>query len=286
MGDQTHGPPPPSPPGSDAAGGGQALPRAGPPDGRAPKVVTVYASSSSGVADAYKKLAYSMGEQIAAAGWIQLNGGGCTGLMGAATAGGLARGGTVNAVILDIFTAANMHDALGSVEVVTDMGARKAGLYAPAAAFVALPGGLGTLEELAEVLSWRQLGFHTRPIVLVGAAFWRPLVSWVQQGVDEGFVAGGLGGGVNAFAVVDTAEEAIDYIRTHEAQPVDKAAMYAANFTPSTAAVVSTVPAPADGPPVTVHADWTVAAGAAVGAGAAAGGEAMAAAPPAAPPSS
>lgn len=62
--------------------------------------------------------------------------------------------------------------------------------------------------------------------------------------------------------------------------------MYAANFTPSTAAVVSTVPAPADGPPVTVHADWTVAAGAAVGAGAAAGGEAMAAAPPAAPPSS
>lgn len=62
MGDQTHGPPPPSPPGSDAAGGGQALPRAGPPDGRAPKVVTVYASSSSGVADAYKKLAYSMGE--------------------------------------------------------------------------------------------------------------------------------------------------------------------------------------------------------------------------------
>lgn len=195
MGDQTHGPPPPSPPGSDAAGGGQALPRAGPPDGRAPKVVTVYASSSSGVADAYKKLAYSMGEQIAAAGWIQLNGGGCSGLMGAATAGGLARGGTVNAVILDIFTAANMHDALGSVEVVTDMGARKAGLYAPAAAFVALPGGLGTLEELAEVLSWRQLGFHTRPIVLVGAAFWRPLVSWVQQGVDEGFVAGGLGGG-------------------------------------------------------------------------------------------
>lgn len=126
--------------------------------------------------------------------------------MGAATAGGLSRGGTVNAVILDVFTKTNMHAALGSVEVVSDMSARKAGLYAPAAAYVALPGGLGTLEELAEVLSWRQLGFHTRPIVLLGCAFWRPLVEWVRQAVEQGFVAGGQGAGVNAFAVVDTPE--------------------------------------------------------------------------------
>ncbi|GAB0498313.1 hypothetical protein MMPV_009654 [Pyropia vietnamensis] len=269
MGDhQPNEPPPPLVPTSDTNalddGGNDAYVTSS-SDEAAPKVVTVYASSSSIVSDAYKKLAFSLGEHIAAAGWVQLNGGGSSGLMGAATAGGLSRGGTVNAVILDVFTKTNMHAALGSVQVVQDMSARKAGLYAPAAAYVALPGGLGTLEELAEVLSWRQLGFHARPIVLLGSAYWRPLVEWVRQAVEQGFVSAGEGAGVNAFAVVDTPEDAIQYIRTHKPLPVDKAAMYSSNFAaaPSTVAVVSTVPTPAGAPPVAVHADWTVVAGAA-----------------------
>lgn len=105
-----------------------------------PLCVTVYASSSAQVADIYKNAARELGEAIAKEGWIQLNGGGRTGLMGAATEGGKEKGGVVKACILDIFVDNNQHHLHDHVAVACTMTERKTGLFDPADAFVALPG--------------------------------------------------------------------------------------------------------------------------------------------------
>lgn len=87
--------------------------------------------------------------------------------MGAATEGGLTAGGMVDCVILEKFVASNMHDgAFRDIVVEETMTLRKAGLYSRADAFICLPGGLGTLEEASEVMSWLQLGMHTKPCEL------------------------------------------------------------------------------------------------------------------------
>jgi len=155
---------------------------AGNPDApRDTPVVTCYASSSANAPEHYQQAAFELGVAIAKRGWSQRNGGGRFGLMGKLTEGALSVGGRVDAVILDIFRVHNCHPELPSVRTVTNMAERKRGLYLDSDAFVALPGGLGTLEELAEVLSWRQLGFHNKPIVLFDVdGYWEPIVEWMR----------------------------------------------------------------------------------------------------------
>lgn len=94
----------------------------------------------------YKEAGFDLGKRIAEKGWVQLNGGGRTGLMGAATEGALAIGGTVDCCIEKRFVANNMHHGFRNVDIREDMTSRKAGLYENATYFVAAPGGLGTLE--------------------------------------------------------------------------------------------------------------------------------------------
>jgi uncharacterized protein (TIGR00730 family) len=130
--------------------------------------VTVYASSSATVDQSYKDEAYALGKAIAEAGFVQCNGGGRYGLMGAVTDGALASSGVVDAVILRMFVGANMHPGPHREVVISEtMSERKLGLTMRGDAFFALPGGLGTLEELAEIASWRQLELHYKPLVLI-----------------------------------------------------------------------------------------------------------------------
>ena len=105
-----------------------------------PLCITVYASSSARVNNVYKEAARNLGRAIASQGWTQLNGGGRTGLMGAATEGGKEAGGIVRACILDIFVDNNKHHLHDHVAVACTMTERKTGLFDPADAFVALPG--------------------------------------------------------------------------------------------------------------------------------------------------
>lgn len=131
-------------------------------------VVTVYASSSSAIDATFKAEARKLGEGLAKADYALCVGGGKYGLMGAVTDGCLASGGVADCVILKMFVGANMHPGpFRTTEVYDTMTARKDGLYRRADAFIALPGGLGTLEELSEVMSWRQLEIHSKPIVLI-----------------------------------------------------------------------------------------------------------------------
>lgn len=130
--------------------------------------------------------------------------------MGAATDGALAAGGIVDVVLLDIFVT-RMHHRARNVKIVSDMTERKKGLFDPADAFISLPGGLGTLEELAEIISWRQLDFHNKPIVLLNTnGFYDPLRSFFELMVQGKFAIPEMLTHCIKFA--DTPQQAVDYL--------------------------------------------------------------------------
>jgi uncharacterized protein (TIGR00730 family) len=176
--------------------------------------VTVYAASSARVAPAYFEAARTLGRAIAAQGWVQVNGGGATGLMAAVSDGGLAAGGEVRAVILEDFRDRGfLHQGLRDVEVVTDMPARKRGLYEGSDAYIALPGGLGTLEELFEVLSWRQLGFHERPIAMLDVlGFYGGLGALLTHTAEQSFIAPGF---EDAYTICDDVDRLIAWVKDY-----------------------------------------------------------------------
>jgi len=153
-----------------------------------PLAVTVYAASTARAPAPLVGLARELGAGIAARGWTVVYGGARIGLMGALADAALARGGRVEGVILDTF-ARVAHTRLHDLATVTDMRSRKAGLAHRGDAFVALPGGFGTLEELAEILVERQLAFHAKPLVVVNyEGFWDPLVWLVERQIATGLV--------------------------------------------------------------------------------------------------
>ena len=110
--------------------------------------------------------------------------------MGALADAALAAGGEVIGVIPEELVARELaHDGLTELRVVGSLHERKAEMAQLSDAFVALPGGFGTLDELAEQLTWSQLGLHAKPVGLLDAGdFWRPLIALAQHMTDEGFV--------------------------------------------------------------------------------------------------
>jgi len=151
--------------------------------------VTVYAGSRRLAQADHVALAAELGASIAARGWVLVYGGSNVGLMGACADAALEAGGRVEGVILDSFSRV-AHRGLHALDVVDDMRARKAGLARRGDAFVALPGGFGTLEEVSEILVERQLGFHAKPLVLVNAdGFWEPLLALFARMIDARLLA-------------------------------------------------------------------------------------------------
>jgi hypothetical protein len=173
--------------------------------------VTVYASSSDHVPARYHAVADALGAAIAGRGWDLVWGGGKHGLMGACSRGARQRGGRTLGVILQQFVDKNVHcQEADEMATVHDMRTRKRGLDEAGDAFVALPGGLGTLEELLEILSFKQLGFHRKPVVVLDAfGFWQPLLQMLERGFDEGFIQSHFRG---LWTVARDAEEAVAQI--------------------------------------------------------------------------
>jgi len=159
----------------------------GPPD---PTHVCVFCGSSDDVAPVYLETARAMGEAIARRGLTLVYGGGGTGMMGRLADGALEGGGRVLGILTEQFdTAALRHARLSEKRVVPTMHQRKATMAELSHAFLALPGGFGTLEELFEVLCWAQLGLHQRPIGLLNTGgYYDPLLSAIQRARDEGFI--------------------------------------------------------------------------------------------------
>ncbi len=154
------------------------------------KSVCVYCGSAAGVRPAYAEAARALGTLLAREGIELVYGGGRVGLMGVVADAALAAGGRVTGVIPHALQAREVgHEGLTTLHVVTTMHERKALMAKLADAFVAMPGGLGTLEELAEVLTWAQLGVHRKPCGLLDVeGYYAPLTAFFDHAVAEGFV--------------------------------------------------------------------------------------------------
>jgi uncharacterized protein (TIGR00730 family) len=153
--------------------------------------VCVYCGSRHGRRPAYAEAARSLGRAIGERGWQLVYGGGKVGLMGEVADAVLAAGGRAIGVIPESLLRREVgHRGLHELHVVPDMHQRKRLMAERADAFVALPGGIGTLEELFEVWTWRQLGYHDQPIGLLDVdGYYAALLAFVQQMVDEGFLS-------------------------------------------------------------------------------------------------
>ncbi len=150
--------------------------------------ITVFAGSARAAGEPYLSDARALGRAIARRGHLLVYGGGRTGLMGAVADAALAAGGRVHGVILRRFIEQDVHHLGVEMYQVDDMRSRKAGLDERADAFVALPGGFGTLEELTEILSFRKLELHHRLLVLLNTAgFFDPLLAQFERAAAAGF---------------------------------------------------------------------------------------------------
>lgn len=152
--------------------------------------VTVFTGSSSGSDPAYARAAVDVGQALAARGMGVVYGGGNVGLMGAVSTAAREAGGEVHGVMPEALVDKEMaHPNLTTFEIVPDMHARKMRMAELGDAFVALPGGIGTLEEFFEVWTWLQLGIHRKPVAVYDVrGFWRPMLTMVDRMVEEGFV--------------------------------------------------------------------------------------------------
>ncbi|KAH8102959.1 hypothetical protein BXZ70DRAFT_1006140 [Cristinia sonorae] len=170
--------------------------------------VAVYCASSTGHRKAFQNAALSLGIALGQAGRPLVYGGGSKGLMGIVSGGVLKTGGKVTGVVPYAMVAAGgekeqTDTPLGygkivleergreSVEtvVVNSMHERKMEMAKRSCAFIGLPGGYGTFEEVLEVVTWSQLGIHNKPIILVNIySYWEPLRALVRNGISEGFI--------------------------------------------------------------------------------------------------
>jgi uncharacterized protein (TIGR00730 family) len=158
------------------------------------KTICVYCGSGPGTNPHFVEAAIALGKVFAENGIRLVYGGGSIGLMGAIATSVLDHGGSVTGIIPDFLTA--RENALTRVQemiVTPDMHERKRLMFERSDAFVALPGGIGTLEELVEQMTWQQLGRHTKPVLLANIDnFWEPLLALLAHMRATEFIRSGL----------------------------------------------------------------------------------------------
>jgi len=152
--------------------------------------ICVFCGSQPGVNSAYAEAARDLGRLFAQQNITLIFGGGMTGIMGILADAVLAAGGRAVGIIPDSMNAPKVvHDNLTELIVTSDMSTRKAKMVAVSDAFIALPGGLGTLDELFETLTLSQLGYEPKPIgVLNVAGYYDPLVALIDHAIQAGFI--------------------------------------------------------------------------------------------------
>lgn len=168
--------------------------------------ICVYCGASNKADPEFIKLADSLGKEIAAKGKRLVYGGGNVGLMGASSRAAFETGGRVLGIMPHFLTKWELpHPEIETIMVET-MHERKWLLFAEADAFAVLPGGIGTLEEVIETLSWRRLELHEKPVVFIGTEFWQPLIALFEQFHDHNFTPDNF---YKSYRVVDKIEDVI-----------------------------------------------------------------------------
>lgn len=152
--------------------------------------ICVYTGANPGNRPAYAEAAQALARELAGRGITLVYGGGHVGLMGVSADAALAAGGRVVGVIpADIAEREKRHDGVTELHVVENMHERKMTMTKASDGMVALPGGLGTMEELFEVWTWNQLGFHRKPVGLLNVeGYYDSLLAFLDNAVAEGFV--------------------------------------------------------------------------------------------------
>ena len=174
------------------------------------KSVCVFCGSSDAADPAFLRAAANLGKALATADLKLVYGGGGVGLMGACARAAHEAGGKVLGIIPDFLV--GREQALGSVEhlVVANMHERKMLMFERSDAFVVLPGGVGTLEEAVELLSWRRLELHAKPAVFYSPdGFWRPLFDLFQHTVDARLTPPEF---MNAWTTAERIEDVVPYL--------------------------------------------------------------------------
>jgi uncharacterized protein (TIGR00730 family) len=154
------------------------------------KRICIFCGSNRGKAPAYSRAAHELGVALTDRGLGLVYGGGNVGLMGVVADAVLERGGHAVGVIPQALVDKELgHQGLSELRIVHSMHERKALMAELADAFIALPGGYGTLEEFCEIITWAQLGLHAKPFGLLNVeGFYDPFLSQIDRGVKEGFI--------------------------------------------------------------------------------------------------
>jgi uncharacterized protein (TIGR00730 family) len=183
--------------------------------------ICVYCGSGTGADPAFVAAARTLGEMLAKARIRLVYGGGRIGLMGEVARAVLGAGGDVIGIIPEFLKAREMMlPEAQELHVVKDMHTRKQLMFDKADAFIALPGGVGTLEELVEQMTWAQLGRHDKPILIADInGFWRPLLSLLAHMRENGFVRPGL---EVRYLVAERIEDALDMIVAAAGRPIPR----------------------------------------------------------------
>jgi uncharacterized protein (TIGR00730 family) len=183
--------------------------------------ICVFCGSSTPSDVRYRDAAVDLGELIARRGLHLVYGGGRVGLMGLLADAALAQGGRVTGVIpVGLFSREVGHTGLTTLHEVGSMHERKRLMYDLADGFIALPGGLGTLEEVAEVTTWSQLGLHRKPVVLLDVDdFWTPLCDQLDRMVATGLLKVA---NRNLIQRARTSDDALELLALAEPQHVEK----------------------------------------------------------------
>ena len=155
--------------------------------------VCVYCGSSPGRDETYAKAGHLLGRSLARSGLRLIYGGGTKGIMGAVAEGALRAGGKVTGIIprflINKEATETALDRLDELVITDNMHERKHKMFEKSDAFVALPGGIGTVEEIVEVMTWAQLGHHRKPIVFGNiGGFWDPMLALLDHMAAEGFI--------------------------------------------------------------------------------------------------
>lgn len=154
------------------------------------KTLCVYLGSSARCDDIYKETARDFGRLMAAAGMGLVYGGGNVGLMGILANSVMDNGGRVIGIIPEHISSREIaHTRLTELHVVESMHVRKQMMVDRADGFVVLPGGIGTLDELCEIMTWKQLGIHDKPIVIANVNnYWAPFIQMIDHIIDAKFM--------------------------------------------------------------------------------------------------
>jgi len=184
------------------------------------KHICVYASSSDALDACYFAAARAFGALLARRGGTLIFGGGCIGLMGEAARAVHAGGGRVVGVIPDRLVLPGVaYESADELIVTPDMRTRKATMEARAEAFVALPGGIGTLEEVLEVMVLKQLRYHAKPIVFLNVdGFYKHLIGFLDHQIEARFAKPSMR---SLYHVVETPEAVFTYLDAYAAPTVD-----------------------------------------------------------------